>query len=179
MLRSLSTTIRDWRQRPALADLPPTPHLCKSCKCIIITQHNLKDIPESKAPDGSVLLELSQRPIDLSVVKKDLYPGFPALKRAARAGCDFCAALLEAIQKHSENHRQLWKEMVPHGSVVIRFHYNCIPELGRRTIDVGQWLIMLSSLTARIEPRNRDQESKSIDVIFKLHCDPGKHSHRS
>jgi hypothetical protein len=149
-------------------------HLCKHCHDLILTHNHLRDIPLSPLPNGSVALDLRQTQIYLPASRQDVYPAFSNLIHAATIGCEFCELLYDAIGRHRFSHEETWHDMLKAGNRVgVDFRYDCVSELGTRTIGPGEWPTMLSTLQAVIKPLSGPNTSKEIVLNFRIFCDSG------
>lgn len=144
-------------------------HLCKSCHGLVLTQCLIKEIPESRISDFNVALDLSQGFIDLPVKKLDTSPLFPGLK--SNNGCEFCAHLHDALTFEAEAIFGTTPSL-PRGDVIIKFRYNCAPELGLVSFDAGHWHTHLSALEALIYYKSNPNSPTPYIVVFKLHTGP-------
>lgn len=143
-------------------------HLCNSCQDLVITKTLLQGTPESRLPNGSVALDITQGFIDLPLKKKDQSPDFRALSIAATSGCEFCKGLYDAIQKDKVASPQAWTHLLRSQTVVIKFRYCYGPDLGLGSVDAGRWPIMLAGLEAVIAG-----DFPPVIVVFKVHCEFG------
>lgn len=169
MHRSVSNALKRWGTSSSFDQSQAAAHLCKSCQNLAITQNLIKDISESRLPNGNVALEPSQVFLDLPIKRKDQSPDFPQLKAAAALGCEFCASLYEAIQWENAAPGN-WRFNTTTSDVVIKFRYCYGPDLGLGSFEAGQWPTMLAALEAIIHRK----DLSPIIIVFKIHCEPGK-----
>jgi hypothetical protein len=174
MHRSVSNTLKRWSSKLSSHNENDIAHLCKSCQKLTITQNLLKGINESRLPDGSLALDLSQGYVDLPMRKDDQSPEFDRLRQSALSGCEFCNSLLDAIQRNQVTRETAWAKI--NGvegtrNVTIRFRYCFGPDPGVGTFDAEQWPFMLAALEALVHCRSLKADDDPIVIAFKIYCD--------